>query len=840
VTIQFTVELNQGPASRFEMPRKRSKTHTPKQTRRAATAPVVFEPRHPTLIAAACFALWIGLMSLPMLGGAFLATPYNDQYSSGYAYRAWAAEWWKRLGHVPLWNPEIFGGMPFVAGMSGDVLYPTAWLRLVLPTHVAMNLGFVIHYVLAGLFTYWFLRRWRVSWTGAVVGGLAYQLAGVIGSYVSPGHDGKLFVTSMLPLALTGLTIGIRDRRLEGYALVALAVGLIMLSPHPQMAQYALLAAGLFTLYLTLGEGTVVSATARLSALGLAALAVIVGVGVSAIQYVPFYAYIPYSPRDSSVLHNFAWSAAYAIPWAHVPEFVIPRFTGESFSGSYWGPNGLKLHSEYLGLLVVALAAVGAADRSRRRMILWLGGIGFLFLLIALGSATPFFRLWWEVVPFSKSMRAPGMALFIVAFVTAVLAAFGVDRVTTGSVPRFAPVALIVGGLVAMLGLTGAFGAMAESLGRGVEASLGFPNRGAMAATAAHTLQWSAPAAGLALAAAGALASLRRRGLAGPRVIAGALIALVGTDLWFNARAFWNYSNAPDELFAGDAIKTRLRSVPRPFRVWDLEVYPGAALMADDIAQLYGHHGNEPHAFDVVNAREGESLSFARAGDPQILDLFAVNYLIVQATATTPDSLPGFRRTLSNVATSSGTTAMLFEREQPIGYARFVPAGAVPASRAQIASTVVDPRFPIDRVVLLDSAPGLRPGAIPSPAPPAPSVTVTFASWQPGEMRMRFGGAGDRAPSAGYLLVSENWDAEWRATVDGQAASVLRGDGTLITVPVAAGAREVSLRYEGRAYSRGRVITLIALVIVVLGLVSPPLIRRRSARPSPAVAPVAA
>jgi len=60
-------------------------------------------------------------------------------------------------------------------------------------------------------------------------------------------------------------------------------------------------------------------------------------------------------------------------------------------------------------------------------------------------------------------------------------------------------------------------------------------------------------------------------------------------------------------------------------------VYPGAALMADDISQLYGHHGNEPHSFDVLNARQGSSLSFARAGDPQILNLFAVNYLIVQA-----------------------------------------------------------------------------------------------------------------------------------------------------------------------------------------------------------------
>jgi hypothetical protein len=425
-------------------------------------------------------------------------------------------------------------------------------------------------------------------------------------------------------------------------------------------------------------------------------------------------------------------------------------------------------------------------------------------------------------------MRAPGMALFIVAFVTAVLAAFGADRVASGTAPRFAPAALIVGALVALLGLTGAFGAIAESLGRGVEAKLGLPQRGAMTAAAAGTIQWSALVAGLMLAGAGAIAFARARGLAGPRVFSGLLIAVVGTDLWLNDRAFWNYSNAPDELFAGDAIKTRLRSLPRPFRVWDVEIqgvgaYPGAALMADDISQLYGHHGNEPHAFDVVNARQGESLSFARAGDPQILDLFAVNYLIVPASSA-PDSLPGFRRTLTNVATSAGGTATLFEREQPISYARFIPAAAVPASASQIASTVVDPQFAIDRVVLVESAPGVRPGAIPNPLPPASKLAVTVGDWKPGSMRIQLGAG---APSAGYLLVSENWDAEWAAPVDGKQAPVLRGDGTLITVPVPVGAREVALGYEGRAYARGRAVTLAALGVVACGVVLPPAFRRR-------------
>ncbi|MBW8840145.1 MAG: hypothetical protein JF602_09920, partial [Gemmatimonadetes bacterium] len=339
---------------------------------------------------------------------------------------------------------------------------------------------------------------------------------------------------------------------------------------------------------------------------------------------------------------------------------------------------------------------------------------------------------------------------------------------------------------------------------------------------------WSALVAGLMLAGAGAIAFARGRGLAGPRVFAALLIALVGTDLWLNDRAFWNYSNAPDELFAGDAIKTRLRSVPRPFRVWDVDAYPGAALMADDISQLYGHHGNEPHSFDVVNARVGESLSFARAGDPQILDLFAVNYLIVPAESA-PDSLPGFRRTVTNAATSAGGAATLFERKQPIPYARLIPAAAVPISASQIASTVVDPQFAPDRVVLVESAPGIAPGTIPNPLPPPSDVGVRVAEWQPGALRLQLDGP---PPNAAYVLVSENWDAEWRASVDGKDATVLRGDGTLITVPVPAGAREVVLRYEGRAYARGRTVTLASLAVVACVLVLPPVFRRRRTTPA--------
>jgi hypothetical protein len=805
-------------------PLRRTSTHD---------TPTVFEPRHPTLAATACMTLWIAILSIPMLSGAFVAAPYNDQYSSGYAYRTWAAEWWKRLGHIPLWNPEILGGLPFIGATHGDVLYPTAWLRLVLPTHIAMDLGFATHYVLAGLFMYWFLRRWNVSWTGAVVGGLSYQLSGVIGSYVSPGHDGKLFVTAMLPLLLTGLTFGIRDRRFAGYALAAFAVGLIMLSPHPQMGEFALLAAGIYTLFLVFGNDAAFSTRERLGALALALLAVVVGVGVSAAQYLPFYAYIPYSPRAATVLSDFDWSAAYAIPWVHVPEFVIPRFTGESFHGTYWGPNGTKLHSEYLGLLVVALAVVGIMDSARRRMIAWMLGIAALFLLIALGSATPFFHFWWEHVPFAKSTRAAGMALFVVCFVTATLAAFGTDRIVRGQTPRFAKTAMIVGGTVALLGIAGLFGVMAESLAAQTGAAMGLPNHSAIGAAAAATVRWSSLVAGLALALAGLVMLLRARATLSTRGAAFALVGLVGTDLWLNARAFWVYSRAPEELFAGDAIKARLHTVPKPYRVWDVEVlkqriptvYPGSALMADDIPQLYGHHGNEPHTFDVLNAREDPELAFDREGDPRILELFAVNYLIIHAQIA-PDSIPGFVSAVTNVATSSGATATLFERNQPIAYARFVPAAAAYPRIDRAVEALLAPDFPVDRVVLIDSVPGTKPESLPNPLPAAINDPIIFDDWIPGRMRIHLTSA---APSPGYVVVSENWDRGWRATVDGKPAAVLRGDATLITVPIMAGARNLELRYESPEYERGRLISLMSLLVIAVAGIAPLIAARRRA-----------
>src|SRR2546425_6217889 len=144
-----------------------------------------------------------------MLRGLWLADRWSDQYNTGHAFHAWSAEWFRRLGHLPLWDPEVFGGLPFAAG-HGNAFYPTWLLRFVIPVTTAGKPSFFVHYILAGLFTYLFLRRLPVSWTRSGLGGVPPQLSRLIASYPPPRPDGQAFAAPRPPRAVPPLGLALR------------------------------------------------------------------------------------------------------------------------------------------------------------------------------------------------------------------------------------------------------------------------------------------------------------------------------------------------------------------------------------------------------------------------------------------------------------------------------------------------------------------------------------------------------------------------------------------------------------------------------------------------------
>jgi len=656
---------------------------------------------------------------------------------------------------------------------------------------------------------YALLRGLRTGWVGSVVGGLSYELTGIVASLVRPGHDGKLFVSALAPLVFLALLRAIRHNRTDGYGLLALVVGLCMLSPHYQMTYYLLVAAGLWTVFLVFFDPERPAGRPRAALLGLALAAVLLGIAVAAIQVLPFLQYLPYSPRAAGgPSGGWVYATGFSMPPEEIVTTVLPQFNG--VLEHYWGRNFFKLHTEYLGAVVVVLAALGVRGGERRHLIRALGGIALLFLLVAFGGHTPFYRLWYEVMPMMKKVRAPGMAFFLVALPVAVFAAFGAERLSRRQVTlRQLRVPLGILGVLALLGAVGGLQGIAGLFAAPEQAPRLADNAGELQ-TGAVRLLVVVLLSGAALAA---VATDRLRGLGAAAALA---IVIVG-DLWSVDRQFFNYQPPAATLYADDPIITKLRQTPKPFRVLDVGVYQGSYLMAHDVQAMLGYHGFELRYYDELMGGKNE---WRNVGSPNLHDLLAVRYLLLPDSQT----VPGFHQVLGPATTTPGRVGHLYERDSVPAYVRLVPAAAkLPDDQA--VPTIIDPRFPLRSVVLVPDTASLTPDTLRT-QPEPPTAQATLAEWAPGRMRIAIAGS-DRRPL--YLLVAENWYRDWHAEVDGKPAPVVRGDHTLITVPLPPGAREVRLVFASEAYREGRWITWLALLLIA-GLMAWPALQRRRAR----------
>ncbi len=773
-----------------------------------ATVPPL-EPRRPGMVAAGVYLVTTLALCWPMLQGRFLVNPLSDQFSAGYGFRQFAAEAFRAAGAIPEWNPFLFGGMPYIGAMHGDIFYPTAWLRLLLPVDTAMNLGFAVHLLLAGLFMYLLLRSLRLTWTGALVGGLAYQLSGIVASLVHPGHDGKLFVSALAPLAFLALVRAIRDRRAAGYGLLALTVGLAILSPHFQLTYYLLVAAGLWALYLVFLDperprgGWLVPLGASLGAVAL-------GLALSAVQTLPFLEYIPFGARGGDA--GWAYATSYALPIEELASTFLPEFNGVILQ--YWGQNPLKFHSEYLGVAVLLLALLAWGDRARRPLLWAFAAIGTLFLLVAFGGHTPFYRVWYEVMPMMKKVRAPGMAFFLFAFATAVFAAVGADRLLRreGGRTTLLTGLAVLGGL-GLLGAAGLLQAVAETLAVSQRMEQVIRNADALRLGALRLLFFTALAGtGFWLVQAG-----RVRGWLAAAMVAGVLAA----DLWSVDRQFFKFDEPASRLFAEDPLLARMKETPPPVRVLDYgrvagfgATYDVSHLMPHRVSDVLGYHGNELGAYDDLM---GGKNVWENLRTPRLWDLLAVRFLVLPESV----EVPGFRMVVPPTRTSTDREAALYERDQAPPYAR-VYAAAAKVPDELIVPTLMDQRFPLDRLLLYPDTASVSVDSLRGALPPDPAVRAALAHWEPGRIGVRLDG---EDPRRLHLLVAENWYPDWRATVDGAPTTVLRGQGSLLSVVLPPGARAVELVFASRPYRVGRWISLAAL-LAIAGLWTIPLLRR--------------
>ncbi len=809
------------------------------------------------------------LFAWPALGGEFLVNPRSDQYIAGYPYRHFAAEALRAGQGFPQWNPYLQGGLPYVAAMHGDIFYPTFLLRLLLPTDIAMTWGFVLHTMLAGFFTIGFLRALGMGLLPASVGGVAYMMSGQLASFPSPGHDGKLFVSTLLPLTLWILLLGVRDGKRWAWGALAFVVGLGVLSPHPQLLQYLLLTSGAFALFVALrpsavavpgtvaeGNGIKRHPAARpvaastgfadqgvdaasagtsgkpsrnparrgLPRLGFALGAILVGFAIGAVQFLPVSEYVEWSPRAGGKGYEYATS--FSMPIEETINMWLPQFSG--ILDAYWGANQIHFHSEYIGVAVLLLAVAGlfggAHKHARAHAWFWLGTF-IVALLWAWGGETPFYKLVYALVPGSKYFRAPSTILYVVSFAAAILAAFGTERLLAGRLStKFAIGAGAAGLLTAVLGSTGGFTRIAESVmwNPGVVTLI---DQNAPAVLAGS---WRVAIIAMFVAA---LAWLRSQDRLPARAVGIALVVVVAFDLWSVGRNYWQFSPGADRLYASDAAIDYVNAQKQPGRVLALALQGGtapvprdpflggSALMSHDIRDVLGYQGNELGRYRRLIETAGNGL----LGNPNVWALTNAQYLY----SNLPElPLDGAELLVGPTTNAAGSTVYLHRLPGANKFAWVVPL-RVTADDESTLATILDPRFDLKRAALFapDAQVNAQPADQISALPEPVAVTAEVTSYAPGAIDITLSGT---VPEGSALIVSENYYPGWNATVDGQAATIARADYVLSGVALPAGAQRVELRFENAKYSTGRLITLIALLIAVALTVAGVVLERRS------------
>ena len=729
-------------------------------------------------------------------------------------------------GALPAWDPSTGCGTPFCADPQAICFDPAALFYAAAPLHAAFAAEVALRLALAGLGTVAFLRGRRVEADQALLFGAATALGGVAVSLI--GRTDKLGAFAMLPWTFAAVDAVAARRPWGGPALIlAFALG----GTSGGLEVWAMAIAGAFFWALAAPSPEEPAAGGRARTLGFTALSLAGALALTAIQWLPFAAFLRGSSRGGGLSYEAATEIS-AHP-ARLLGLVLPEL--------FYDPGALqgRLHPGapgavhyvaalapgWITLVFAARALHGADPRARAARLL--GALSGAVLLLGLGRHLPGYHLLFDVVPGFSLWRYPEKFLIPLGFSLPAMAGLAAAPTRGGPLWR---------GLVGVGLLAAALGA---ALGGALAPSIAAWGAGALGGSGASWLGWSQrvggglAAHGLALALGALALSAGRWRLALAPLALDLLLVHAGVNPTGPA-ALVGPGPAASALPANSRIEAFSAAMGA-----SMFVVPSGSLearLAGFRAGLYPDMGvldGLRHTDSVRAIRPEPTARLFRAaergGDParylRFLELSGTDVAV--STRAQEEALlsawPGARRI--GTQASTGVSLWALEGAAPRLY-RTERATTWPTISAAIGALAEGRQDARASVALLDEQ-----------ADPARAVEGLsgVAGWSDGELTVSLD-APDHleltttGSGSGWVVALETWDPGWRATVDGAEARIFRAQGAFMAVPVPAGDAAVSLRYEAPGRALGGWISLgAALGLSCLGLGS---WRRRALRTS--------
>lgn len=340
---------------------------------------------------------------------------------------------------IPLWDPYINGGQPFLGEISNTALYPSAILGFVLPPVVAFNVEIVLHFLLCGLAVYLLARVVGLSRLAALVAGLVFTFCG----YTLSLGNLRILAMPYFPFLLLFWHLFSVERRQRWFFASVASGALQLLAGSPELLILSLLVAVTWSFAFVDPEPR--APWRKVLSAALLSLSI---AGVAAVQLLPSSELVRRSARRHE--RGFESSTIWSVDPRRLPELVVPGFFGRTDTfedADYWG-NRVEdrtfpyILSIYFGVLATGLAVSGAIGSDNSvlpgRIRFLLACLAALSLLLALGRHFPLFRMLYDFFPVAQLFRFPVKFVAGAALAVALLAGAGAQKDFEGTEPTSA------------------------------------------------------------------------------------------------------------------------------------------------------------------------------------------------------------------------------------------------------------------------------------------------------------------------------------------------------------------------------------------------------------------
>ncbi len=754
-----------------------------------------------------------------------------------------------RVGRIPEWNDQIFGGVPFLANTQTAALYPLKWLFVGLPVDRAMNLITASHLCIlaAGVFVLC-ARQLRLRPPASLIATVAVLGSGLV--MVRSLQFEQIAVIAWLPWVLLGIERVIQAGRVEGKstAILAASTAMFLLAGHPQQTYIALPVIAMWTAARVFdanrdegkpgpaqSNGLLRNALRTLLRIGLAG-------SLGALLAAPQLLVIAFQIDQVAGLNGRTLEVPSTVGYSNPLGGAMRTLLGDPLGAHPVLASGDVEPASFVGVGVLLLATFGAVVLLRRKptratgitlAAMVLGGL----LLMAgpqcdwtdpsnVGCAKagwPYRFLFFRFPGFNLA-RVPGRWNLVVVIALALLAAYAVDAMVRRSVARrdARNCALAIAG-IAVLAIA-------------VGTEFGAPGAIAQGSFAV----WGV-AAVLTLTAIGVAIGGHRPIL----VITFLTVAVVGDLGLANLQSEPRQSLTPDSfLRPPTAIENYIGA--NPGRVLSLASQPVEdfpyltdalrpnAGLATATRTIDGYDGGtwvrkgwveamDPFTRDGFNNDLTLSLQIQTPVNQLLATRYGVKYFLIDVdraiftygirTGSREEDARVARKAVTGSETVVATHGPLELLTNSGGAAE---GRLVHRTRGIDTSTPDWSRYlgdlPLDEVLVPQASPLTSITCDPKVDGAACDArSITLERPRGGEIR-----ATVNANRSSVFVVAEQWAKGWTATVDGAPVDIQRVDAMAMGVPIEPGVHEVVLEYRAPGLRPGGAITLVAALFLAV------------------------